>query len=237
MARSHDLAFLKVLAAVAWADGTVTESERNRVKVLFNSFGLDAADRKEVDVLLARPVGFDEAVELTKEFAAAIAPPGARRALLDEIESMLGAPGERGEEERELLEHVRAILRSHTPVDSWMERLRGLFGQTLFARRDDPSPTPGGSAAESRDERFLREVLDDHPARDADLQRICADHCRHSTMPERLRILDAMFVRAAKDGQISRGEAEHIRRVADLLWISRPEYFGVRDRYRDRIAS
>jgi uncharacterized membrane protein YebE (DUF533 family) len=31
---------VKVLAAVAWADGTVQEDERNRIKVLLNGFGL-----------------------------------------------------------------------------------------------------------------------------------------------------------------------------------------------------
>jgi uncharacterized tellurite resistance protein B-like protein len=236
MSRSHDLTFLQVLAAVAWADGTVTESERNRVKVLFNRFGLDPGDRKKVDALLTRPVGFDEAVELAKRFAAAIAPPKARKALIAEIEAMLGEEGGRAEEERELLAHVRAILESHTPVDALTERLRGLFGKTLFARgREEASPT--AASARDRDEEFLRSILDDHPARDADLQRLCAEHCRHSTMPERLTILEAMFERAAKDGGISKPEVEHIRRVADLLWISRPEYFGVRDRWRDRFAS
>lgn len=239
MARAYDLAFLKVLAAVAWADGTVTEAERNRVKILFNSFGLDPGDRKVVDALLARPVGFEEAVGLTKEFAAAIAPPGARKALLEEIEGMLGTTSDRGPEEQELLAHVREILRSHTPVDGLTDRLRGLFGRTLFARRSTGETRAGetATAPADRDEHFLREVVDDHPARDADLQRICAAHCRETTMAERLQILEAMFVRAAHDGEISKPEVEHIRRVADLLWISRPEYLSVRDQYRDRIRS
>lgn len=154
--------------------------------------------------------------------------------MLDEIEAMLGEEGDRGDEERELLVHVRAILKSHTPVDGLTDRLRGLFGRTLFAGRRDRA-APEGTA--DRDERFFQDVLDDHPARDADLQRLCADYCRHSTMEERLRILDAMFQRAAQADGISKPEAEHIRRVADLLWVSRPEYFAVRDRYRDRIAS
>jgi uncharacterized tellurite resistance protein B-like protein len=235
MARAHDLAFVKVLAAVAWADGTVTEEERNRVKVLLNGFGLDPADRKAVDVLLARPVGFDEAVAITKDFAAALAPPGARRALLDEIEAMLGEEGDRTGEERELLAHVRAVLQSHTPVDGLVDRLRGLFGRTLFARR--PAEAGGGAkpGREAADERFLQAALDDHPARDADLQRLCADYCRVSTMDDRLHLLKVMFERAATDGTITKREAEHVRRVADLLWISRPEYFAVRDRYRERI--
>ena len=85
--RTHRLAFLKVLAAVAWADGVVEEDERNRIKVLFNGFDLDPADRGEVDRLLERPVSFDRALALTKDFASAIGPPGQRKRLLSEIEA------------------------------------------------------------------------------------------------------------------------------------------------------
>ena len=56
---AHHLSFLKVLAAVAWADGHIREDERNRIKTLLNAFELDLAERKEVDALLSRPVGFD----------------------------------------------------------------------------------------------------------------------------------------------------------------------------------
>ena len=233
MTASHRLAFVKVLAAVAWADGTVQEDERNRIKVLLNGFGLDESERRQVDALLASPVAFEEAVQLTKDFAATLSPPGARRRLLEEVEAMLGAEHEREEPERELLEHVRAILASHTPLDGLAERLRGLFGRTLLAR----GASTGGDAATVRDARFLRAVLDDRPEHDTELQRICADYCRASTMEDRLRMLDALFAQVAGDGRIVKREAEHVRRVADLLWISRPEYQAVRERFRDRFAT
>ena len=235
MIASHRLAFVKVLAAVAWADGTVQEDERNRIKVLLNGFGLDEAERKQVDALLTRPVAFEEAVQLTKDFAASLSPPGARKRLLEEVEQMIGAESERAEPERELLEHVRAILASHTPLDGFAERLRGLFGRTVFARG---ATSPGGATSrEARDTQFLRAVLDDRPEHDIDLQRICADYCRASSMEDRLRMLDALFAQVAADGRIAKREAEHVRRVADLLWISRPEYQSVRERFRDRFAT
>jgi len=232
LTRSQRLAFLKVLAAAAWADGVVEAQERNRIKVLFNSFELDEADRKTVDALLDRPVDFDEAVDLTKEFAGALGPPGARGKLLEEIEALLGDEERRSDGEREFLDHVRAILSEHTVVDGFMEKLRGLFSRTLFAREEETA-----ESRETIDARFLHDVLDDRPERDADLQRICADYCRHSTMRDRLRMLDALFERAAEDHVITRREAEHVHRVANLLWISNPEYHAVRGRYRDRIES
>ncbi len=233
MTRSHRIAFLKVLAAMAWADGVVEEEERNRIKVLFNGFELDEGDRKEVDALLERPVGLDEAVELTKDFAGHASLPGARRQLLDEIEAMLGDDGTRTEDEREVLSHVQAVLSSHTVLDGLAEKLRGMFTGTLLRRREEET-----GEGEDRDRNFLRAVLDDRPGRDSDLQRICADYCRHATMEDRLEVLDAMFRHALKDDQrIDKREAEHIHRVANLLWISHPEYFSVRDRYRDRIET
>lgn len=229
---AHQLSFLKVLAAVAWADGEIREEERNRIKTLLNAFELDLAGRKEVDALLARPVGFEEAVDLTKAFAASLAGPGERRRLLDEVERMLGDEAHRTDAERELLRHVRAIVESHGPIDGVVEKLRGLFGAFLGR----PAPDPA-APHEDRDAAFLREVMDDDPERDSDLQRRCAEYSREATMGDRLRIVEAMFARMAADGAIDKREAEHVRRVADLLWISRPEYLAVRDRYRDRIES
>ena len=80
-------------------------------------------------------------------------------------------------------------------------------------------------------------VMEEERHRDTDHQRICAEYCRVSTMEERLEVLKVLFTVAAADGSISKKEEELVRRIADFLWISRPEYFAVRDRFRDRIES
>ena len=301
----HDalkLAFLRVLAAVAWADGVVEVEERNRIKILFNGFGLDAADRREIDDLLERPVEFERALELTKSFASHVAPPGARRKLLLQIEEMLGDESARAPEESELLEHVRAILASHTVVDGFVEKLRGVFSETLFAGGGHGAGKRAGDLTDrardaalarlevrfaergwtlddragdwnratlagvllahvgrvdgrwDRDEREVvaraltesygldeaaievaLNVMDEEAAVGADLQRLCSETCRVMSMEERLATLEVLFQVAAADGRASREEVEEIRRIADLLWISRPEYLAVRDRHRDRI--
>ena len=232
LTRADRVAFLKVLAAVAWADGVVEPEERNRIKVLFNGFELAAEDRREVDALLERRVDLDEAVELTKMFAGALATPGDRRRLSEEIESLLGDEAHHSPEERELLSHIRAILSSHTVVDGLLEKFRGLFSRTINARSHG---TP--VSRDDLDRKFLEDLRDDRPDRQSELQRLCAEYCRHSTMEDRLRVLDALFRHAAADHVITKQEAEHIYRIAHLLWISNPEYHQVRDRYRDRIES
>jgi uncharacterized tellurite resistance protein B-like protein len=302
MTRAHRLAFLKVLAAAAWADGVVDETERNRIKALFNSFSLDPGDRGEVDRLLDRPVTFERALELTKEFASTIAPPGRRKELLAEIETMLGDEAGRTPEEAQLLGHVRAILSSHTVVDGLVEKFRGLFSRTLFARRESSARVSeltefARNSALQRLEQVFRErgrtmdgdpatwnrvtllgvllahiahlhegwndgerdvvdrvlanrfamddasrdllltVLEEERGRDTDLQRICAEYNRISTMDDRLEILDALFTVGSVDGTLTRHEVEQIRRIADFLWISNREYLGVRDRWRERIEA
>jgi len=302
LTRAHRLAFLKVLAAVAWADGVVEEAERNRIKLLFNRFELDPADRHEVDHLLDRPVTFDETLDLTKEFAGTMTLPGSRRALLDEIEAMLGDESGRAPEEAELLRHVRAILSSHTIVDGLAEKLRGLFSRTLFSKRDGGSrpseidefarnsalrrvdqlsrelgrPLDGDPAAWHRATLFgvlmasvahlergwhggeretvdsvladrfalddaqrdlLLTVLAEERDHDTDLQRVAAEYNRVSTMDDRLEAVDALFRVASADSTITKPESEQIRRIADLLWVSNPEYLAVRDRWRERIEA
>ena len=78
-------------------------------------------------------------------------------------------------------------------------------------------------------------AMDGEAAADPDLQRICAEAGRLTSMPERIEILQTLFDVALADGQASKAEVAEIRRIADLLWISRPEYFAVHDRFRDRI--
>jgi uncharacterized tellurite resistance protein B-like protein len=301
MSRAHRLSFLKVLAAMAWADGEVDEDERNRIKVLFNRFELDPGDRKEVHALLDRPVLFERALEITKDFAGRVAPPGARKELLSELEAMIGGADDRSPGEAELLEHVRAILASHTLVDGLAERMRGLFSRTLFAGRQSGAPgrlteyaknsalhrlhelhrergasldadLPGwnritllgvllahvahlgrgwddgerevvedvltGTLAMTELQReLLLTVVEEERGRGTDLQQICAEYCRVSTMDDRLEIVDALFVVGCADGAVDKEEVEQIRRIADFLWISNPEYLSVRDRYRDRIRA
>jgi uncharacterized tellurite resistance protein B-like protein len=230
----HRLAFVKVIAAMAWADGVVDEDERNRIKVLLNRFATGPGERREVEALLSTPVPFDEALRHAKDFAGRLAPPGARGELLREIEALLGDDAVRSAGERELLKHVRAVLGAHTPVDGLVEKLRGLVGRTLLAGRRQGADG-AGHRAQLRE--ALHAAVDEARDRDTDrVQRIAAEYNRIASMNERLAMLDELFAAAATDHFVSREEVERIRKIADLLWISNPEYLAVRHRYRDRIT-
>jgi uncharacterized tellurite resistance protein B-like protein len=91
-------------------------------------------------------------------------------------------------------------------------------------------------ALDERSRAVLLTVMEEERERETDVRQICAEYCRVSTMQERLHLLRDLFAVAAADSAISKPEEEFIRRIADFLWISRPEYFAVRDRFRERIA-
>lgn len=301
MTRSTRVAFLKVLAAAAWADGVLEEHELNRIKVLLNRFDLDAAERRQVEALLDRPVSFARAVDLAKEFAGGIATPGTRRELLDEVEALLGDESNRSPEESELLEHVRGVISSYTVIDGFVEKIRGLFSRTMFSSRSRDEAGPIAAYAKNSalervaeiarergwtldesapkwnrltlagillanvaqleegwhggerallervfEERYgmndserevLLTVMEEEEGRESDLQRVCAELSRISTMRERIDLLDQLFAVGSADGRISKTEVDEIHRIADLLWISNPEYLSVRGRYRDRIET
>jgi uncharacterized tellurite resistance protein B-like protein len=301
MTRSTRVAFLKVLAAAAWADGVLEEAELNRIKVLLNRFDLDGAERREVESLLERPVSFARAVEFAKEFAGGLATPGTRRELVDEVEALLGDESNRSPEESELLEHVRSVISSYTVIDGFVEKVRGLFSRTLFASRTPNRSGPiadlaktsaltrvaelarergweidaslpkwnrltlmgillasvahleegwhGGERAfverelerrygvDAAEREVLLTVMEEEQGRDSDLQRVCAELSRITTMAERIDLLDQLFAVGSADERISKTEVEQIHRIADLLWISNPEYLNVRGRYRDRIET
>ena len=52
MASFKHLTFLKVLAVIAWADGELTESEKNILKKFYRKFGLGKEDIRQLNPYL-----------------------------------------------------------------------------------------------------------------------------------------------------------------------------------------
>ena len=64
------LTFLKVLAVIAWADGEMTESEKNVLKKFYRKFGLEKGDIRQINPYLLAPVSAEEQDQLFKRLAA-----------------------------------------------------------------------------------------------------------------------------------------------------------------------
>ena len=56
MASFKHLTFLKVLAVIAWADGEMTESEKNILKKFYRTFGLGKDDIRQINPYLLAPI-------------------------------------------------------------------------------------------------------------------------------------------------------------------------------------
>ncbi len=109
------LALMRVLAAVAWADGVITPEERALLTRLAGAFGLSGADQETVLALLESPVGIEHFEELAGELHGRIHTPLDRAETLYRIEEMAAANHQRSPEETALLARLRALFGEEAP--------------------------------------------------------------------------------------------------------------------------
>jgi uncharacterized tellurite resistance protein B-like protein len=141
MATRRELALTKVLAAAAWADGRLENSERNRIKERMLAFGFGPEELREIDVLLEAPVSYARCEELTRDLMAQLTTRQEREDALRQVEDLLLADGFLAEEEREVLDGLRGIMDAMTTADAFMARITGVFRRVFSSR--DPGDPPG----------------------------------------------------------------------------------------------
>ncbi len=153
--RGRHLPLLRVLAAVAWADGELAAEEEAFLRSLMDDLDLSPEGRGEVEGLLTTPVSRDAFERYAREFEERIDDPGLRSDLLAAVERLVSIDRTRAVEEVEYLNHLRDWL-SDPDVGtasggaSFWDRLRGgvqatwkraaslkegVFGPTAWATR------------------------------------------------------------------------------------------------------
>lgn len=138
--RQRNLALLKVLTAAAWADGRLDTEERNRIKELMLADDLGPEEVREIDRLLEAPVSYARCEELTRELLAMLGSDAERKAVLDEVETVLRADGRVTAEEQEVLDGLRGVMEAMTTADHFMARVAGVFRRTFSLRVPGSSP-------------------------------------------------------------------------------------------------
>lgn len=128
--RGRHLPLLRVLAAVAWADGELAGEEEAFLRGLMDDLDLSTEGRAEVEGLLTAPVSRDAFDRYAREFEAKIDDAGLRSELLAAVERLVAIDRTRAVEETEYLNHLRDWLSaadagSGSGGASFWNRLRG----------------------------------------------------------------------------------------------------------------
>ncbi len=190
---SNAVSLLKVLAAAAWADRTLSQSEMNYIKELARRFELDDTDWFALQPFLEDPPTDDEREAVLRDLVARIGSERERRDVIAHIESVIGADDRITPEETELLRRYEEILREPSSLDLMFRRLK-----TLFQTRP---PRPEADIDE-----FLRNKILFKLRRRTDAARITPEM-------HRLALLGGLMgIVAYADHDIDEREIEEIRR-------------------------
>ena len=124
---SNALALLKVLAAVAWADRTFSQSEMNYIKELARRFDLDDEEWFALQPYLEDPPDENEREAVLRDLLSKVASDTERKAIVGHIEAVISADDRITSEESELLRRYKEILSEPSSLDLMLGRLKGLF--------------------------------------------------------------------------------------------------------------
>ena len=134
MASFKHLTFLKVLAVIAWADGEMTESEKNILKNFYRTFGLGKDDIRQLNPYLLAPIPKPDQERLFKQLAAELSSQQEKDEIIAELESIANAHRDMKTEENELVEEfVRMLKKLRSPSDR-LERY-AIFSRLRFSSR------------------------------------------------------------------------------------------------------
>ncbi len=125
--REQNIALLKLLLALAWADGRSHASELNFIKRLVMRFGLDDEIWAELEPYLEEPVAEAERLALANSLEEQLRRPGARREVLQLLDHMIQSDDEVVPAEQEALGQIRDVLQQDEAI-GLLGGLKRLFG-------------------------------------------------------------------------------------------------------------
>lgn len=122
----QDLAMVKALVSVAWADGHVTSDESEVIEGLLQAFGATPSERREVQVYAAVPRTLDDVPITDLSY-------DDRRVLLQHAVLVTHADGNYADEEKKLLDDLCKKLRipdveAKGLIEAAERRARALLG-------------------------------------------------------------------------------------------------------------
>jgi uncharacterized tellurite resistance protein B-like protein len=140
MSKFKKMTFLKVLTAVAWADGEVSQSEFNILKSFFRKFDLEKHELDELKPYLFSPVSKKEKDELFHQMIAELSSPEDKKEIMSALDAMVEAHKRINNDERELVSQFSEWLEKSSHTKRSLGRIKNLFQKTIFkcAREKNP---------------------------------------------------------------------------------------------------
>jgi uncharacterized tellurite resistance protein B-like protein len=140
MASFKHLTFLKVLAVIAWADGEMTESEKNILKKFYRKFGLEKDDIRQLNPYLLAPIPKIEQEKLFKQLAAELSSKKEKDEIIAELEGIANAHRNMKTEENELVEEFIRLLKKTSFTKRSFGKVRNFFQATIFKPAHEKNP-------------------------------------------------------------------------------------------------
>lgn len=123
----RQLAFLKILAGLAWADGELSVSEVNRIKHFLRRFDIPDEHWAELEMVLVERMTMEECLAQVELFLGLSAGSGERTLLAEALEELAAADGTVSSEERDFVDRALAALESSSSARGFLSSLQGLL--------------------------------------------------------------------------------------------------------------
>jgi len=125
-------ALIRVLIALAWADGEISNEETNFLKDFFFKFDFTGEDWARIEIYLEDPIPPEEAEVLIKDFVQRLSGAKEREAVIKMLEDLMAVDGLSRPEEADFLARCVSTFRGTGTASSLMGRFKGLFRETLL---------------------------------------------------------------------------------------------------------
>ena len=131
-AKEKQLSLFRVLAALAWADGTVSHEELNFLKDFAFKFNFTGEEWAKIEMYLEDAIAPREAEALIQDFVNRLGGRRERASIIGTLKGLMDADGATSPEEHVFLKRFIADLEETGPASVLTSRIRGLFRQTVF---------------------------------------------------------------------------------------------------------
>ena len=108
--RATSMSLLRLLAAVAWADGTVQEEEERFILKLAGELGVSMSGRREIEGLLLQPLGREDFEKYAEDLNQRVGDQEIRLELIDRVRMLANSDLRGSPEETVYLDRLREVL-------------------------------------------------------------------------------------------------------------------------------